>query len=67
MILLPAIAPVHQSAHWVFTTFAPDKTYSGIESNGLLFMLSLLGSQWAMGRSRQYYITYKLLLPGQRC
>jgi hypothetical protein len=25
------------------------KVYSGIESNGLLFMLSLLGSQRAMG------------------
>jgi hypothetical protein len=51
VILLPAIAPVHQSASWVFTTFAPDKAYSGIESNGLLFMLSLLGSQWAMGKA----------------
>lgn len=49
VILLPAIAPTHQSASWVFTTFAPDKAYSGIDSNGLLFLLSLLGSQWAMG------------------
>lgn len=52
VIALPAIAPTHQSASWVFTTFSPDKTYSGIESNGLLFMLSLLGSQWAMGECR---------------
>ncbi len=52
VILLPAIAPVKQSAAWVFTTFSPDKVYSGIESNGLLFMLSLLGSQWAMGECR---------------
>ena len=50
VIALPAIAPTHQSASWVFTTFSPDKAYSGIESNGLLFMLSLLGSQWAMGK-----------------
>jgi hypothetical protein len=49
VILLPAIAPTHQSASWVFSTFSPDKSYSGIENNGLLFLLSLLGSQWAMG------------------
>lgn len=49
VVLLPAIAPTHQSARWVFTTFAPDKAYSGIDSNAMLFLLSLLGSQWAMG------------------
>lgn len=49
VIMLPAIAPTHQSASWVFTTFAPDKAYSGIDNNGALFLLSLLGSQWAMG------------------
>lgn len=47
--LLPAIAPIHQSASWVFTTFSPDKAFTGIDNNGFLFLLSLLGSQWAMG------------------
>lgn len=49
--LLPAIAPIHQSASWVFTTFSPDKAFTGIDNSGFLFLLSLLGSQWAMGKS----------------
>ena len=48
VLALPLVAPTHQSAEWVFTTFAPDTSYSGIESLPLMFMLSLLGSQWAM-------------------
>jgi amino acid transporter len=48
VILLPLVAPVRQTAQFVFTTFAPDTTYSGMDSYALLFMLSLLGSQWAM-------------------
>jgi amino acid transporter len=48
VILLPAIAPTKMSAQWVFTTFAPDYSYSGINSPALMFCLSLLGSQWAM-------------------
>jgi amino acid transporter len=48
VVLLPAIAPKHMSGSWVFTTFSPDKAYTGINSNGMLFLLSLLGSQWAM-------------------
>ncbi|KAF8058897.1 NAD kinase 3 [Scenedesmus sp. PABB004] len=48
VVLLPALAPTHQSAAWVFTTFAPNTAYSGIESLPLMFILSLLGCQWAM-------------------
>lgn len=48
VLLLPLIAPTHQSAAWVFTTFAPDYSYSGINSGAYMFLLGLLGSQWAM-------------------
>ncbi|WIA39719.1 hypothetical protein OEZ86_005781 [Tetradesmus obliquus] len=48
VIMLPAVAPTHQTAEWVFTTFAPDKAYTGIDSMPMLFILSLLGCQWAM-------------------
>jgi hypothetical protein len=39
VVVLPAVAPTHQPASWVFTTFAPDKAFSGIDSNALLFCL----------------------------
>lgn len=48
VILLPILAPVRQSAAYVFTTFQPDMVYSGITSTGFMFLLSLLGAQWAM-------------------
>ncbi len=48
VIILPLIAPTHLSAKTVFTSFTPDHVYTGIDSGALLFMLGLLGSQWAM-------------------
>jgi len=48
VIILPAIAPRHQPASWVFGRFAPDMAYSGITNQGFTFLLALLGSQWAM-------------------
>jgi hypothetical protein len=50
VIILPAIAPTHQPASWVFGTFAPDKAYTGVSNQGFTFLLALLGSQWAMVR-----------------
>jgi hypothetical protein len=36
VIMLPAVAPTHQTAEWVFTTFAPDQVYTGISSMPML-------------------------------
>lgn len=48
VIILPAIAPHHQPAQWVFGMFAPDHAYSGVRNGAFSFLLALLGSQWAM-------------------
>jgi hypothetical protein len=36
VIMLPAVAPTHQTAEWVFTTFAPDQVFTGISSMPML-------------------------------
>ena len=43
--------PRSQPASWVFTTFAPNHAFIGIDSSAMVFFLSLLGSQWSMGES----------------
>lgn len=48
VVLLPALAPTHQSASWVFSSFTPDKAFAGVDNSGFMFLLALLGSQWAM-------------------
>lgn len=48
VVILPALAPTHQSSSWVFGAFTPDKVYSGVDNSGFTFLLALLGSQWAM-------------------
>jgi hypothetical protein len=36
VIMLPVVAPTHQTAEWVFTTFAPDQVFTGINSMPML-------------------------------
>lgn len=47
VIMLPCVATTHQSAKWVFTEFIPDPS-TGVHNSGFLFILGILGSQWAM-------------------
>lgn len=47
VIGLLVIAPVHQSAGWVFGTFIPNPD-TGVSNPFYLFLLGLLMSQWAM-------------------
>ncbi|KAL6776977.1 AOC1 [Auxenochlorella protothecoides x Auxenochlorella symbiontica] len=47
VIGLLVIAPVHQSADWVFGTFIPNPD-TGVSNPFYLFLLGLLMSQWAM-------------------
>ncbi|CAK0780294.1 hypothetical protein CVIRNUC_005001 [Coccomyxa viridis] len=48
IILLPAVAPVHQSGAYVFTTFNSDTSASGVPSSGYLFLLGILMSQFTL-------------------
>ncbi|KAL0136783.1 amino acid/polyamine transporter I [Mucor lusitanicus] len=45
VITVPAMAPTHNTAKWVFTNFV-NKT--GYESDGLVFLIGLLASGWAL-------------------
>ena len=47
VVVLPSVVPVRQSAEYVFTSFVPANE-AGITSSGFLFLMGLLGSQWAM-------------------
>jgi hypothetical protein len=51
VVVLPSVVPQRQSAEYVFTRFVPANE-AGIASGGFLFLLGLLGSQWAMVRGR---------------
>ncbi|KAI8645218.1 amino acid/polyamine transporter I [Parasitella parasitica] len=45
VIAVPAMAPTHNSPKWVFTEFINS---TGYESNGLVFLIGLLASGWAL-------------------
>ena len=47
MIALPAVAPTHQSAKYVFTTFN-NPPAAGISNNGYVFFIGLLMSQFTL-------------------
>ena len=46
VIALPAVAPTHQSANWVFTHF--NKPDVGISNNAYIFFIGLLMSQFTL-------------------
>ncbi|CAL5221654.1 g3881 [Coccomyxa viridis] len=48
IILLPAVAPTHQSSAFVFTEFDSDTSASGVPSSGYLFLLGILMSQFTL-------------------
>ncbi|BDA43078.1 Amino-acid permease BAT1 [Coccomyxa sp. Obi] len=48
IILLPAVAPTHQSAEFVFTTFYNDTSASGVPSPAYIFLLGILMSQFTL-------------------
>jgi len=48
VITVPAMAPTHNTAKWVFTNFV-NKT--GYESDGLVFLIGFLASGWALGKA----------------
>ncbi|CAO3673113.1 unnamed protein product [Umbelopsis vinacea] len=45
VIAMPAMAPSHQSAKWVFTEFINN---TGYESSGIVFLLGMLQAGWTL-------------------
>ena len=49
IVLVPAVAPSHQSAQFVLTTFdTSTRDTTGIPTNGYLFILGMLMSQYTV-------------------
>ncbi|MEW5315989.1 MAG: hypothetical protein WDW38_007383 [Sanguina aurantia] len=48
IVIIPAVAPSHQSASWVFGSFTPQTDATLVDGSAYNFLVALLMSQWTL-------------------